>query len=294
LILGTFNPTATPYVKKIYDDWLKKTLSPKFYYRPALPKDNPDVTKEQWESWANMDEETYGQMVDGKWIFALDGKRFAWAFDERKHVKSVQTEEGKKFMALDKRLPVHLCFDFNVDPITCTVIQHHGMLWMKVIKEYRLRTSDIFELLERIKTDFPDTYFIVNADASGRNKTAVTKGNRSYIDTIRIVLRLSRHQIQVPKSNPSIKNSRMLMNSLFSKHKGIWISDNCPFLIADLNRVKTNEKGEIEKDKDKKLTHLLDGLRYFMWYYFRKFVPLSAYVGQTEIEKQEDELDEAA
>lgn len=275
IILGTFNPTNVEHVKKkIYDPWTKNELAAPWYFRQALPNDNPDVTAEQWKNWENLDEESRMVMIEGKWIFAMDGKRFAYAFDEEKHVIDVKTAVGKRIMAIDRSRPVHVCFDFNVDPITCIVCQRIGMYELKVFKEYRLRNSDIFELLERVKADFGDCVLIINADASGRNRSALTKGNRSFVTTIQKYLHIPSKNMQIPKRNPSVRNTRVLMNSLFSRHERIWISSECVHLINDLNTVLTDEMGEIDKGKDKTKTHLFDTLRYIMWYYFKKFVPL--------------------
>lgn len=295
LLLGTFNPTNEPHVKKkIYDPWVKEELKSPWYFKQALPDDNPHVTAEQWANWEHLDEESKLVMVKGVWRFATDGKRFAYAFEEQKHLIDITTKAGKAFMSADKRLPINLVFDFNVDPITCIVVQHQGMSWAKVIKEYRLRNSDIYELLEQIKIDWAGYFLIINADASGRNRTAITKGNRSFVTIIKQELRLSSRQVQIPKRNPSVKNTRVLMNSLFGKHGDFWIASDCHYLIDDLLTVRTDEKGNIEKEKDKTKTHLFDTLRYFMWYYFKKFVPLYPVDVDTDEETGVEEYAEAA
>lgn len=276
LLFGTFNPTDT-YVKKlVYDRFREGTLPAGWHYQEALPKDNPYVTADQWANWDNLDPISRAQLIDGLWKFLNDVKLFAYSFDEKKHVVDVNTPEGKAKMTARKNLPVKLIFDFNVDPITCLVTQNDGMKWIKVLAEYRLRNSDIFELCERVYNDWSDYYCVATGDASGRARSALTKGNRTFVQTIQRLLHLSPRQMQFPSVNPSIANTRMLMNSLFYKHPDLLISSACQYLIDDLRTVKVkvepNKSVGIEKDKDPLKTHLLDNLRYYFWNYLRKFI----------------------
>ncbi len=275
VLLGTFNPTPLWPKKLVYDKSIKNELKDQVLYVEALPDDNPFVTDEQWLNWQNLDELSYNQMIKSIWVFDGEGNQFAYSFRYDKHVIDVSKIEGRELMRIQKNLPVYLIFDFNVDPITCLVAQRNGVLWGKVIKEYRLRNSNIFELLEQIKNDLADYFLVCTGDASGRQRSALVKGNRTFIQTIQNELHLSAKQMQFPASNPSINNSRIVLNSLLSKHQAFHISSECLYLIDDLQTVKTDGKGGIEKKNDEKnklKTHLLDNLRYFTWNYFRSFI----------------------
>jgi hypothetical protein len=277
IIMGTFNPTNTWVKKDIYDRYLKGTLPENYYFEEALPEHNPFVTDEQWKNWQNLDEISYNQLIKGVWKFLTDAKLFAYAFESERNVIDVSVEGSAnwQYMQPIKSLPVYAIFDFNVDPVTCLIGQRQRMDWAKIMQEYRLRNSDIYELLERVKTDWEDYYLIATGDASGRARSALTRGNRTYVKTIQKELRLSPKQMQFPTVNPSIANTRMLMNSLFKKHPRFHIASRCQFLIDDLETVTAEMKNDrlvIEKGKDKLKTHLLDNLRYFDWNYFRKFI----------------------
>lgn len=277
VLLGTFNPTQNWIKKIIYDKWIKGTLPEQTLFVEALPNHNPYVTDEQWQNWQNLDEESYNQMIKGLWLFSGEGNIWAYSFKYDKHVKDVTLQANKDFMKPESVLPVYLIFDFNVDPMTCLVAQKNGLAWSKIFKEYRIRNSDIFELTERIRTDFADFYLVATGDASGRNRTAITKNNRSFVDIIRTELMLSSKQLQFPSVNPSIANTRIVVNSIFSKHQNFFISSECLFLIDDLLSIKTDGTGGIlDKAKEAKSlrTHLLDNLRYYSWNYFRSFVKI--------------------
>lgn len=272
LLLGTTNPTKEWPKEHVYERALSNTLKDNEIYVEALPEDNPFVTDEQWANWDNMDEDSYRQMIKGDWSFPTDGRLFAYKFERKRHVIDCTTEEGKKFFEVNRNFPVDLIFDFNVDPITCLVGQHNKTSWGKIIKEYRLRNSDIFPLLEQVKEDFGEYFLTATGDASGRARQAAVKGNKSFVRIIQQELQLTDKQIQFPLTNPSVSDTRILMNSIFNKHGNFHIASRCVWLINDLETVKTDEKGAIEKKKDKLKTHLLDNLRYFQWNYFKNFL----------------------
>jgi hypothetical protein len=272
LIMGTFNPTNTWVKKTIYDRYQAGTLPEDWYFEEALPEHNPFVTEEQWKNWENLDPVSKDQLIKGIWKFLIDARLFAYSFDEKKHIVNIETPEGAALMTPRKSLPLKVIFDFNVDPITALVAQNDGLLWGKIFAEYRLRNSDIFELLDRIKADWGNYFLVVTGDASGRARTAITKGNRSYVQIIQAELHLGPNQVAFPTKNPSVRNTRILLNSLFHKHSKFWISSACHYLIQDLNTVKVDDEGNIDKKSDPLTTHLLDNLRYFVWNYFRKFI----------------------
>lgn len=268
LIIGSFNPTMTWVRNRVFVPWQEGKLMEPFFYQDALPDDNPFVTEEQWKMWANMDDELYAQFIEGSWDFAKPANVFAYAFNEKKHHRLVHYNDD---------YPLYLSFDFNVEPITCLCAQHDAFDWIHIFKEYRLMNSDIEELCDRIIGDFDSAHFMVTGDASGQNRTALKK-NLNYYKVIKQVLGLSPLQTKVPRANPSVRNTRVLTNSLFSKHGNYWVNAlACPHLTLDLNGVVVKDGSEIDKDKDKRQTHLLDGLRYYNWTFHRNFLDRSVY-----------------
>lgn len=267
LILSTFNPTRNWVKKAVYDKHADGELKPPFYYLQALPKENPKVTEEQWQGWMNMDEKSYSQFVEGSWEFGIPDNLFIYAFDEKKHVDDS--------IAVNNTIPVYLSFDFNVEPITCLVCQHDLLEpYVHILDEFRLMNSDIYELCSRIKTKYGDNLLIVTGDASGRNRTAITRGNKNYYNIIGQELMLSAKHIQLPPVNPSIDNTRVLCNALFAKHRRLKIHPRCKFLIDDIESVTCDDEGGIDKKQDAHKTHLLDGMRYYFWTYLRSFVTI--------------------
>ncbi|MFM9060487.1 MAG: hypothetical protein ACKOQP_02335, partial [Bacteroidota bacterium] len=106
----------------------------------------------------------------------------------------------------------------------------------------------------------------------GQNRSAMTKGNVNAFQIIRDELQIPKSAFKVPTFNPSIRNSRILLNSILEKHPDFLIDASCQFLINDLQMVQANETGEIDKSKDATITHLLDCLRYYLFTFHASFV----------------------
>ncbi len=268
VVLGTCNPSQTWSKVKIYEPCKAGTLNPKYHYLPAKMSDNPSLTDDYLEGLENLDEVTRAVFVDGDWDAILAEKPFAYAFKTEIHVK-----EGIEWDFSDV---VRLSFDFNVDPITCIAGQSYeenGKDVIRIIKEFRLRNSDIYALCEEINVYFPNNvYFWVTGDAAGNARSAMTKGATNYYKIIKNELQLSKSQFKVPSVNPSLKNSRVLTNSMFARYPVIEIDKGCRYLVEDLKLVEVNEKGEIDKTINKHRSHLLDTIRYYFWTWHQDFV----------------------
>jgi hypothetical protein len=157
-------------------------------------------------------------------------------------------------------------------------MSQHDLDWVHVFKEFRLLNSDIWALTDHIASHYPEAFYMVTGDATGQARNAISKGNKNYYQVIRQQLVLGPTQIKVPRSNPSVRNTRVLTNALFSKHPNYWVNTKtCPYLNTDLNSVEVDENGDIAKGKDKRKTHLLDCLRYYNWTFHRDFIDKNLY-----------------
>lgn len=268
LILGSFNPTLTWVRDLIFKPFEDRTLEAPYFFQPASPDDNPFVTAEQRRGWEHMDDRLQKQFIEGSWDFEKASNVFAFAFNEDVHHREVVWDEDR---------PVYLSFDFNVEPITCLAGQHEKLEFIHIVKQFRLLNSDIDELCEHIVAYLPNAHLMVTGDASGANRTALKK-NMNYYKAIKHNLQISPTQLKVPRANPSVRNTRVLTNSIFSKHPNVYVNKlTCPDLVIDLNQVVVGDDGELDKGKDKRKTHLLDCLRYYLWTWHRDFLDKSIY-----------------
>lgn len=266
MVLLTCNPSQN-FTKELFHTPAKNgTLPPDFYYLQSLMADNPSLTDDYLQGLENLDEITRAIFVDGDWD-VLDVQRpFAYSFDKFKTVRA-----GLTFY---RDHPVILSFDFNRDPITCLAGQSYDQT-IRVLKEYRLANSDIYELCARIRSDFPlVTFFEVTGDATGRNTTAMTKGATNYYLIIQQELNVPSYAFKVPQVNPSVKDSRVLLNSICARHPDFLIDASCLWTINDLLHVEVDDKGELIKDRANanREADLLDCLRYLLYTYNHDFV----------------------
>lgn len=260
--LSTPKPGKT-YFKKLFADAQNGVLGDKWRAFRFTSFDNPFLSREYLVEAKKRDELTFrceylAEDID------LSLNPFAYAFSKEKHIKPVQ---------YDPFQIVQLSFDFNVDPITCIAVQSPDIGTVNVIKEFRLENSDIYALCERIKVHFSDAIFQVTGDATGRARSALTSGNINYYSVIKKELRLTDNAFRQPASNPSVGDTRVLVNSIFQNGQ-VSIDPSCEYLIEDLIYCETDESGDIDKHKDKHRTHLLDCYRYLLNTFHKSFIKL--------------------
>lgn len=282
---GSFNPEA----KGGYEDfWLYKTFFSKgdiyqnfestwsidlpegekyeFTYTSTHTtyNDNPHCTPERkafLEQLQVIDPYYYTVFTMGNWGNIKAGSPFIFNFERNKHIV-------KGLAYLD--LPVIISFDFNVDPITCIAGQC-DFDEVRILDEFRILNSDIYELCARVEAAYPDKMLIITGDASGQNRTAL-KRDMDYYKVIKNELRLGMGQFKLPASNPPIKKTRLLCNALLKKHENYHFSDRVPYLITDIESTQVNADGDIDESKDKHKGHLLACWRYFNYTFMRKFI----------------------
>lgn len=273
-IFSSFNPT-TKWIKPfIHDKWKEGKLESPFCYIQALTSDNKYVTEDQWNAWKNMDEQSYRNLIEGSWEFEQAGNTFIYSFrkkDDRS--KKPGYSHLTNDLEVDYSLPLYVSFDFNVSPCTALIFQFgKNKEWISFIDEIRLLDSDVYQVCEHIKVNFPNAFIYVTGDASGRNRSAMTRGSKNYYYIIKSELGLSNSRFKIPSVNPSIKNSRVLTNSVLAKHPAVLIDERCKYLIEDIENMTVDENGDIEKTKDAHKGHLMDCLRYAFNTFFSDFI----------------------
>ncbi len=267
--LATFNPTQTWIKHDFHIPFLKGELGNEYYYQLALPDDNAFVTDEQKKVWSRMDERYRRQFIGGDWSnFDMDGNRWAYAYDQTKHLGNV---------TLNKQLPIIISFDFNRNPICCSVFQirEPDTIWIK--ETIKLPNSDIYELCDVILAKYGNAVYQVTGDASGKSSNALVKDNINYYTVIRQKLGLSNYQMMVPTINPSLDNNRMLVNSLLARGNVVLDEVGTKPLQFDLENVAVLPDGSIKKTDRNDPTQQADALdtfRYACNTYLKNFINL--------------------
>ena len=219
---------------------------------------------ETYENLKTFNPDSYRINVLGEWGHKRVEKPFAYAYEDKRH--------GAKCF-YDPSQYLCLSFDFNVDPITCTASQHYNNC-KYFIKEFRIENSDIYELCGRIKAAYPTASFMVTGDATGRNRQAISQGNITYYMVIKTLLNLGDMQFKQGSINPSVHNTRVLLNSMLQNYNIFFDPDECPYLIRDLKYLEVNSDGDREKVKEGQMGHLIDCLLYDLWTFHKDFIRL--------------------
>lgn len=265
---------STPRFGSTYFKQLAKMNDPDWMSWSFTTYDNPFIDPKEIDSArTQLDEATFRCEFLAEDV-TLAVNKFIYNFDRKKHVVP-----GLEPIS---NLPILLSFDFNTEPIVCIVGQCDGLSKVRILNEYRLMNSDIYELCHRILSDYPDKMLLVTGDASGQNRTAL-KRDLNYYKVIKEVLRIGMGQFKLPAANPRINNTRVLCNSLLARHTDYLFSDKVPYLLLDIEECEVDSTGGIDKTKDKHQSHLLDAWRYFNFAFLKKFLDLKIYDQNSDI-----------
>lgn len=252
--------------------WIKTTLrNPEHVYYPKATilkytyKHNKWATAEDIENLENLkliNENHYRIYTLGEDGIEDKQKKFAWAFDTKKHVEPARINPE-----LTNWNPEHitwLAFDFNVNPMSCTVLQHYDDA-VRGIECIRLENSNTTEMCRVIQSKYPDAIFKVTGDSTGYNRNTMAADNLNNYIIIQQMLGLNDQMIVVPVKNPNIEDNQVLVNAVLLNY-ACYFSELCAPLIYDLTYVEMNEKKEIIKDRTstKKYADFLDNFRYFV------------------------------
>ncbi len=208
--------------------------------------------------------------------------RAYYTFDRTRHIEPV---------VYDPALPIALCFDFNVDPGVCAILQEQRrpdtITDPAVADQFTAAIGEVYiepdsrtervcrAVLDQWGNKHRGTVFIHGDATGGRRSTRDSEG--SDWDIIRTYLRKAKGwqlRYRVPRANPSVRgrinalNTRML--NADDRVHFLVNHEACPKLVRDLEEVmlKDDGRGDIDKDAHPKLTHISDALGYYV---MRKF-----------------------
>ena len=209
---------------------------------------------------SSYDENFYRQEVMGDYLNVRGGLVYH-AFDRTVNVRETQMDLGR---------PVIWALDFNVDPMCSVVAQIDRMGVVSVLDEIVLRRATTEQACEEFEKRFgmPRAGLVVYGDASGA--AMQTTGSSDY-QVIRGFFgsRLARVSYRVPQANPPVRDRVSTMNSRLKSASGdvrLYVNPSCRELIDDFEQVAYKEDStQIDKDKDRRRTHLSDALGYLIW-----------------------------
>jgi len=231
---------------------------------------------EEWASWqfttasashikqdflarmrAEMDPRAYRQEFEASFE-TLAGRAY-YAFSRIHNVAKI---------TLDPFAPVCIFFDFNIDPATAGVGQRQGDLAC-VFREVKLThrggeatRATAIRVQEYLRSVGHIGPIRIYGDATG--KSAKTTGPADHA----VLRELFPGSLWcIPGHNPHEKDRVSAVNArcatMTGRHR-LHVDPSCRGLIADLEQVIYAENGELDKTSNPQLTHLSDGLGYWL------------------------------
>jgi hypothetical protein len=230
----------------------------------AAPNENRFVLEKVPDFYVRLknsyDEAFYQQEALGQYLSQQGGLVYS-AFNRREHVKS---------LFVNGNFPLLWALDFNVDPMSSIVAQIEGRT-VFVLDEIALRHASTHEACEEFEKRFPNhrSGLVIYGDASGNSQH--TTGASDY-QIVREYFRVgygARVTYKVPKANPSVRERIMLTNAKLCSASGelrMLVDAKCKELIKDFEQVSYRaDSNAIDKEKDRRRTHLSDALGYLLW-----------------------------
>ena len=212
------------------------------------------------ESYIRLLESTYPKPLldayrDGKFV-NLTALSTYYNFRREDHVKKVK---------YNPNLPIHIGMDFNLFPITCTLLHYseNSNPKVQVFDEIELHYGGANEILtetliNEIKSRYPNKRYIAYPDPAGKSKST------SSLHSDHDLLRKASFELRVKPAAPRITDSVNAVNKAFEKD--IIIDPKCKGLITDLEQVTNLPNSRQINKKDSNRTHFTDGFRYFVDY----------------------------
>jgi len=251
---NTIRPTLTDYIGDAYIMSRPKGKNNGFYlleekHRPFdnwaffhfTTYDNPYIDRNEIEeAKLQLDDINFKQEYLAEYVDAND-RPFMYAFSPRQHVISSYTS--------NPHLPLIFSADFNKDPMTCLVAQKLDIWTTVAFAELDMPDGSTPELAERLRAEYsPWLYNMkVTGDSTGRNRSALIKGNLNHYRIFKQVLELREDDIEVPNQNLALSDSRVLCNSVLKNAKFL-ITKNCKRTIKDLEMAMVDSESELIKN----------------------------------------------
>ena len=183
-----------------------------------------------------------------------------------------------------KEMPLHLTWDFNVDPMSC-IIAHKTDKCVYYFDECVLENSSTERTINEVIRRYPDHVgdIIINGDASGDNRSTQSE----YSNYVIIKNALQKHypnkkiKFDLRPFNPPIKNRIAAFNAMICNSNGerrLFVDRKCKHLLNNIYNLKYKvgtdivdvpTYAQIKSDNSLKfMEHPYDAASYLVEFYF--------------------------
>lgn len=210
----------------------------------------------------DLDELTFNQEYMSSFV-NFQGRVY-YPFDFKVHVTDLK---------YDARLPLILCFDFNVEPGVCAVIQEQESTTCVISEVHIPRNSNTPAVCRKVLSVYGKHpgFVACYGDATGgaRGTAKVSGSDWELIRSELFPQYQSRLRFDVPSANPPERARVNAVNSRLKSQSGdirMLVDRSCKRTIKDFEGVQLLKggSGEIDKNADHELTHLSDSVGYYV------------------------------
>jgi len=168
----------------------------------------------------------------------------------------------------------------------CSVVAQRDGDTVRVLDEIVLGRASTLDACEEFVKRNPAwaAGVVVYADASASHMQTAGTNDRDIIEDFFARYAKLSVEYKIPKANPSVALRVRLVNGKLKAADGastLMIDPRCEGLMADFDEVGyAPNSNDIDKDSDKKRSHLSDALGYLLWAEFSTFVKTIGEKGQ--------------
>lgn len=246
-ILSTCNPSKGWVKTLFYDRWKNNTLPNGWAYVPAKITDNPHISEEYKESLKLLPPFEYKVFVEGDWEVTLKtGGEFYKHFDLSRHLCNVE---------YDSQEPLHISFDFNVNPyITLTIYQIKDNVIYQIDeilnKTPYNNTKQLCQTFAKKYNSHQSTVYVYG-DPSGKQQDTRSEQGQNDYTIIFDELKAFRPYKRVSTKAPSLQVRGAWINHLLYHDNEIQIriNESCATSITDFTNLKEAPDGTKHKEK---------------------------------------------
>ena len=203
--------------------------------------------------------------------------------DDRAVVKGF-TKDNIAPITYQPNMPLHLTWDFNVDPMSC-ICAHKTEDKVFYFDEFILENASTEQTIKEVIKRYPDhkASIIINGDASGDNRSTQSEWSNYVIirNALRKHYKTNNIHMHLRPSNPRIKNRIAAFNAKvlsYDGKRGLYVDPKCEKLLYNIYNLKYKvgtdivdvpTYAQIKTDNNLKfLEHPFDAASYLVEYYF--------------------------
>jgi len=201
-----------------------------------------------------LDERSYNQEYRAQFV-TYSGVIY-YAFDRTKNLQKCEEYDLEKGVFPEI---LHIGIDFNIDPMSASVMYKRPDGILHIIDEIRIFGSNTDELVEEIKTRYPKSKIWAYPDPAGRQRKTSASGLTDII-----ILQNAGFVVKAPNRHPPVRDRINAVNSMLCSTAGdrnLLVDPRCRFQIECLER-QTYKEGTTQPDKESGYDHLNDSLGY--------------------------------